>query len=227
MINSVSNPALYGAGSSAPEATSKTNLGKNDFLTLLVTQLKNQDPLSPLQPHEFAAQLAQFSSVEQLSQLNEGMATQSQMTQLVALLSKTNFGASLIGRQVLAVDDQVACTQGVASKVRVEIGGNGGSGTLTLKDKLGRVVATRELGSLPPGMQTLTLPADLPTGTYTYSLQVKGPGDTDVPVQTYTTGVVRGVVLKDGALVLQVGDLEIPLDAITEIVSAPTVTERS
>jgi flagellar basal-body rod modification protein FlgD len=221
MINAVTHPALFG-GSQSTDTTRSQGLGKNEFLTLLVTQLKNQDPLSPLQPHEFAAQLAQFTSVEQLTQLNDAVALQSEMSQLVALLGKTTFGSSLIGRQVLAIDDQVSIEAGAPAKVRVEIGANGGDATLTLKDSTGRVVATRDLGHVGPGLQTLELPGDLPAGHYRYALEVKGPGDTAVPVQTYTSGIVRGLLLKDGSLVLQVGGLEVPLDLITEIVSAPT-----
>lgn len=221
MINAVTHPALFG-GSQSSDITRSQGLGKNEFLTLLVAQLKNQDPLSPLQPHEFAAQLAQFTSVEQLTALNDAVATQSEMSQLVALLGKTTFGTSLIGKQVLAVDDQVSVSAAEQAQVKVEVGANGGAATLTLKDKTGRVVATRDLGNLPPGLQTLKLPADLPPGNYHYSIEVKGPGDTVVPVQTYTSGIVKGLVLKDGALMLQVGDLEVPLDYVTEIVSAPT-----
>ncbi|MBW2659807.1 MAG: flagellar hook assembly protein FlgD, partial [Deltaproteobacteria bacterium] len=55
------------------EINSKTSMGKEDFLTLLVTQLQNQDPLNPDNPTEFTAQLAQFSSLEQLFTLNESM----------------------------------------------------------------------------------------------------------------------------------------------------------
>ncbi|AIS52522.1 flagellar basal-body rod modification protein FlgD [Thermoanaerobacter kivui] len=52
------------------EITSKDQLGKEDFLKLLVTQLKNQDPLSPMDDKEFIAQLAQFSTLEQMQNMN-------------------------------------------------------------------------------------------------------------------------------------------------------------
>lgn len=76
-------------------------LGKEDFLNLLVTQLKNQDPLNPSDPTEFTAQLAQYSSLEQLYNLNESMgafeAVQGESERLSAL--------SLIGKNVVAESD--------------------------------------------------------------------------------------------------------------------------
>ncbi|AAM24657.1 flagellar basal-body rod modification protein FlgD [Caldanaerobacter subterraneus subsp. tengcongensis MB4] len=53
------------------KVTTKSKLGKDDFLMLLVTQLKNQDPLNPVDDKEFLAQLAQFSALEQMQNLNE------------------------------------------------------------------------------------------------------------------------------------------------------------
>ncbi len=63
--------ALLGKSTTATETTSSSILGKDDFLKLLITQLQYQDPMNPLDGTEFAAQLAQFSSVEQLANLNE------------------------------------------------------------------------------------------------------------------------------------------------------------
>ncbi len=60
-------PALLPAGSRS------TNIDKDAFLTLLVTQLKNQDPTNPQSNEEFIAQLATFSSLEQLTQINDGV----------------------------------------------------------------------------------------------------------------------------------------------------------
>ena len=62
--------------SATQRATGNPDLGRDEFLQLLVAQLRNQDPTSPQEGHEFAAQLAQFSTVEQLTQLNATVAAQ-------------------------------------------------------------------------------------------------------------------------------------------------------
>jgi flagellar basal-body rod modification protein FlgD len=214
------NTSTYGAES----AGGRSALGKDEFLRLLVTQLKNQDPLSPLQPHEFAAQLAQFTSVEQLTQVNAGIAQQSELTQLAALVGKTTFGAALIGRQVVAEGNQVIVPATGGARVKIDVGGTGGKATLRVLDKNGREVGKSDLGSLGPGRQTLSLPPGIPPGTYTYRVDVKDAKDHAVPVTTYTVGTVDGVFFKNGQIVLRLGSIEIELDRLAEIETAPTTT---
>jgi flagellar basal-body rod modification protein FlgD len=223
MISPTSSPGLFGAPPTTTNA-SRTSMGKDEFLRLLVTQLQNQDPLSPLQPHEFAAQLAQFSSVEQLTQLNDGMAAQSQLVQLTAMMGQTNFGASLIGHEVLAEGNQVTIPASGSAQIRVDVGAPGGSATLRLLDAAGHEVAKRDMGRLSSGRQTLTLPADLPPGDYHYELTVAGSGDTTIPVTSYTSGVVDRLSFKDGHIYLHIGGVQVLLEDVAEVGSFTSST---
>jgi flagellar basal-body rod modification protein FlgD len=65
-----------------PEGSRSTNIDKDAFLTLLVTQLKNQDPTNPQSNEEFIVQLATFSSLEQLTQINDGVAKMAKFFEL-------------------------------------------------------------------------------------------------------------------------------------------------
>lgn len=72
-IDSINQAATASTGKTTPKSSEDAVMGKQDFLSLLVAQLQNQDPLNPDNPTEFTAQLAQFSSLEQLFTLNESM----------------------------------------------------------------------------------------------------------------------------------------------------------
>jgi flagellar basal-body rod modification protein FlgD len=215
----------YTGPTAATAPVGKANLGKDDFLKLLVTQLKNQDPTSPLQPHEFAAQLAQFTSVEQLTNLNQQFQAQLAAVAGATLASQTNLGASLIGRQVVAKSDMLQVPATGRGQIMVDVGAGGGTGTLTLSDGAGNKLGTFALGEVSGGQQTLTLPAGVPPGTYHYSLSVKSAAGSDVPVTTYTAGVVDGLVFEDGKPMLRMGALTVPLDSIIEV--TPTTTPSS
>ena len=71
-------------------STSSDELGKEQFLQLLVTQLQNQDPLNPMEDQEFIAQMAQFSSLEQLMNLNTSMEGLTDATNNQQMFSATN-----------------------------------------------------------------------------------------------------------------------------------------
>jgi flagellar basal-body rod modification protein FlgD len=186
-------------------------------MSLLLTQLRYQNPLNPLEPQEFAAQLASFSNVEQLSQLNAQLATQTQSVELSTIMTKAAFSSSLVGRNVVASGDKVTIPESGHGSIRIEVGTGGGTATLQLKDSSGRVVAQRDLGTVEGGKQTLSLPSDLPSGTYTYSLEVKSAEGTAVNVATYSMGTVDGVLFRDGQIILEIDGMEISLDDVVEI----------
>ncbi len=223
MITSTSAPGTPLTTSSG-DASQRTALGQDAFLQLLVTQLRNQDPLSPLQPHEFAAQLAQFSSVEQLSHLNDAVTAQAANQQLSTLINKTTLSAAMIGRTVIAEGASVAVPSSGHANVLVDVGGQGGEGTLRVFDKDGREVAARSLGHVAGGRNTFALPGGLAAGAYTYEVSVKAADGADVPVTRYTSGLVDSVSFTSRGILLRVGPLEIPLDAVTELASASTST---
>ena len=84
----------------APEAKKSTELGKDDFLQLLTVQLKFQDPLNPMQDTDFIAQMAQFSSLEQLQNMNQSLDKNLGSDQQLSAAFQSNLITSLVGKTV-------------------------------------------------------------------------------------------------------------------------------
>jgi len=208
-------------GPAAAPAASK-DIDKNAFLKLLVTQLEHQDPMDPSSPEQFAAQLAQFSSLEQLTNLNQLLSAQATANAQNTLATTTSLGASLVGKDVLSVGNQVAVDAGGHAAVTVDVGGSGGSASLTLKDADGNVVASKSLGNVGGGRQHLAADlSNVPPGNYSYAVTVADGSGTSQSVTTYSGGTVDSVSFQDGSIVLHAGGLSLTLDQLAEIGGLP------
>jgi len=108
-------------GSANPYATQE--LDRDAFMQLLVTQLTNQDPLEPVKNEEFIAQLANFSSLEQLETLNENILGMTALNHSNALLSQLTQGSALIGKDVAWIDPDTGLTSsGTVDSVKIKEG---------------------------------------------------------------------------------------------------------
>jgi flagellar basal-body rod modification protein FlgD len=197
-------------------------LGKDEFLRLLVTQMQNQDPMNPMQGEEFAAQLAQFSSLEQLVGIGEQLASQAEMAQLALDGVNAQNAMGTLGRQVTAQGNAVHVPESGEARVTFDVGTGGGSATVRVYDASGREVGSRELGAVPGGRQTVELgdaASKLPPGNYTYKVEVTAAGGGAVPVQTYTVGTIDGVRYGQAGPVLLSGGIEIPLQYVVAVES--------
>jgi len=217
--------------SSAAIGAQGSVLGENDFLKILVTQLQNQDPLNPMDGTAFVAQLAQFSSLEQLIQMNTKVDQQTNASGQAAAASQAALAASLIGRSVEAASDQVQIGDGATQSLTADIGGNGGAATLEILDAGGKVLSTRDLGAIQGGRQTLTWSNDVggvpevQPGVYTCKLTVTASDGSSQTVTTYASGTVDGVDMTSNGIVLRIGKISVPLGAVVTInpaTAAPT-----
>ncbi|MDP6519173.1 MAG: flagellar hook capping FlgD N-terminal domain-containing protein [Planctomycetota bacterium] len=113
-----SNDPLYGGSASGGQT-----LGKDAFMKLLVNQLRYQDPMSPAKNEEFVAQLAQFSSLEQMESLNENIVGLAMLQQSNELMSQLTNSSALIGMSVRFVDPATGeMREGTVDSVRIEDG---------------------------------------------------------------------------------------------------------
>jgi flagellar basal-body rod modification protein FlgD len=212
--------ALAAAGIGSTPSVQPTNpggeLGRDEFLQLLVAQLKNQDPMNPLNAEEFAAQLAQFSSLEQLMNINESI--EAQIDQTGSLIATTNQATALqvVGRDVLAVGNTLDVGEEGKSSIILGVGGEGGEGWVTVYNEDGAEVG-RMWASFEEGGRHELEAFDLDPGRYTYQVELLDEGGSEVEVQTFSRIQINGVRYGPGGPVLTSGDLEIPLSNVVEV----------
>jgi len=139
--------AAYAAQTQAALSTAQKksagNLGIEDFLTLMTTQLKNQDPMKPLEGTEFVAQLAQFGAVSGIQQMQGSIETLASSLRSNQALN----GATMVGREVLARADSFVLTPGTEVKGEVDVPQGAASLQIRITDASGEVV--REITSVP------------------------------------------------------------------------------
>jgi flagellar basal-body rod modification protein FlgD len=136
IASSTATDALRSRGASSASGAPKAELGQDAFLTLMLAQLRNQDPLKPLEPQEFLGQLAQFSSVTGIQGMKDSVAELAGSLRSSQVLE----GATLVGRSVLAVGNaaQLEATGGVSGAVTTPEGAT--SIDVTIKDASGALV---------------------------------------------------------------------------------------
>jgi flagellar basal-body rod modification protein FlgD len=209
------------AGSTAREIVAPGGkMGKEEFLQLLVTQLRNQDPMNPSDPKDFAAQLAQFSTVEQLLNIGDQLeAMQSRDEMLIRTINATS-ALQLIGKSIVTEGNTVDMPANGEMSVRVNASGTGGSGTLVLRDEAGAEVARIALPRVDGGEQNIDLTnlvGQVPQGRYTYSVELTDSAGTPVPVTTFCRMRVDGVKYTTSGPVLSSGGITVALGQVIEI----------
>lgn len=238
------NAAAGASPAATPNASSLTGgqaLGQEEFLKMLVTQLSNQDPLNPLEGHEFAAQLAQFTSVEQLVSLNETLAGQGEMFNLLAetmgesLTSQVDLlgtltdslhrsaAAGLVGQTVEVATTAQPWTGEGSLALSFELDAPGEGVSVIVRDAAGAVMGTFPAGAFEAGRHTLDwdgTDADghrLPPGSYTVALEaVDATGQPFTPI-LQQQGVVDRVSFGPQGVLVWVDGVAVPFSDITSI----------
>jgi flagellar basal-body rod modification protein FlgD len=186
------------------------------FLTLLTTQLKSQNPMDPLDTNQFTQQLVQFASVEQQLKTNDTLS--SLLTSAKA--STTASAATYVGLDVTADGATQNLTNGSASWTLNPA--RAAKATVTIKDENGAVVATKA-ATLQAGAQAFSWDgknaqgATVPDGSYTISVSAQDASGQGVAVSTEISGTVTAVDVSGSAPVLTVGSASVPLSTVKTI----------
>lgn len=225
MVAAVGNSISSQDTSSISSVMNPKGLGKDDFLKLLVAQLKNQDPLKPQDNTEFVAQLAQFSSLEAAMGTNsrlDTLATQNQgmaNTEVVGLVGKT---ATVKGTLLTATGS------GTAVPIGFTLGAQTESTTVSIQNSTGKVIRTIPVGAHAPGFTKINWDGRddqgniMPAGTYAVSVQAKDDKGNTVSVAQETTGLVKSVAFDKGYPVLTLANgMQVPVSDLLKVESSP------
>ncbi|MFW6148131.1 MAG: flagellar hook assembly protein FlgD [Thermodesulfobacteriota bacterium] len=222
---------IYGESGLVDEgpSSSKTQdkLGKDEFLTLLITQLQNQDPLNPLESTEFTQQLAQFNSLEQLFSINDNLAN---IQKALDSQEEDNL-LDLIGKTVKADDDTILVQEGKVVPGSYSLD-EAADVTISVYDSNGSEVRTLQQGALTAGNHDVVWDGRSETGermadgVYTFDVSARNEEGNPVAAHTYTWGEVTGVTYEHLSPYLMIGEKLV--SAHSEILEvANTVQEQT
>ncbi len=195
------------AASNTPSEHS-TSLDQDAFLTILVAQLTHQDPLSPMEDADMTSQLAQFSSLEQLTNINTNIQALGESMSHTDLLSAVSF----IGKEVKAEGYNISIDEGNVSSIYYGFGETVTNIMMNIYDSDGAIIRTVELGSKEAGTYQYEWDGkndagvSMPDGTYGVGILGEDTGGDAVMVTTEVSGTVDAVVNENGTQYLRLKD---------------------
>jgi flagellar basal-body rod modification protein FlgD len=198
---------------------SSLNESYSTFLTLLTTQLKNQDPTSPLDTNAFTQQLVAMTGVQQQLLTN-------QLLQTIAGTSSNGGVASavgLIGKTATAASADAALSGGSANWT-YNLAGDAGAATLTISDSTGKAVYSAPASALTAGDHTFSWNGKdfsgvqrADGGTYTLSIAAADGAGSQIASTISVTGQVGSVTQASGHTLVKIGATSVPLSSITAV----------
>jgi len=229
MIGGIENVSSYEAHQAeAPNTLGSSELGQDSFLKLLVAQMQHQDPLNPQGNEEFIAQLAQFTSLEQLMGVNTALGDLYAATTSMNNASMTQ----LLGRDVTAISDQVPYEGDGPQEIHYDAHDDVALMTVTILDEEGKVVSRVELNDIPKGEASWTWDGkDLhgvqaPEGTYSVAITAFDGSGNPVPVNSLLKGTVNEMSYQTGAPVPFVDGVEIAMASILRVETGGSEASR-
>lgn len=207
------------ASAAAPTQVAGQQLGKDDFLRLLVTQLRNQDPLNPLDQNQFLSQTAQFTALEQLQNINKALgnltatSASSGMTQAAGLLGKTI---------TFSGQDFVLNGSGPVS-LPFTLLGSAGQVQVQVLDQQGSVLRTLNAVPRQPGDYAASWNGQdsagiqVSPGLYHYRVSVLSGSGASNALAVVNQGQMTGFQMRGGTLLYQVGGTVVRPEDVTDV----------
>ncbi len=199
-------------------------LGKDDFLNMLIAQLQHQDPLNPADSTEFTAQLAQFSSLEQLSNIHDSL---EHMEQFQASLTHSQ-AVSYIGKEITATGSGLLLEEGQPATCHFELAAKAAMTAVSVYDASGGFVSSFETGTLNAGRQSTTWDGldfngnQMPPGVYQFEIQAVDATDESVAVTPLMHALVTGVSFRDNTAYLMTDLQKVAMQDVIDVFEAPS-----
>jgi flagellar basal-body rod modification protein FlgD len=193
-------------------------MGKDDFLKMLTIQLKYQDPLDPMSNDQFASQLAQFSQLEALNNINDNITTEI----LVSQSMNNSFMVNMIGKDVMSYGDSVTLGPNGAN-IDFYLYGDANSVKVIVSDEHGKEIAVINQTGLRAGDRRVswdgkTKEGDLAKqGSYNFRVEAYNKDGVLIPTETMNNGIVTGVTYEGGTPYLIVNGSYINLGDIVSV----------
>lgn len=217
------SPVATDSNGATRQTGSLQQLGKDDFLQLLITQMENQDPMEPMSNEESIAQLAQFSTLEQMNNIADGISTSNDLD-LLQMQSLNNVMASgLIGKDAKASYDGIYYDHSKPAVINYTLSSSVDKVEFSITDESGNVIRTLTQDGGNEGVNSIEWDGKDSFGNRVdegyYSIKAKASlsdGTTFSP-NLSLVGTVESVIYRDSAAFLRINGTEIPLGAVSAV----------
>ena len=220
----MNNVTFLNSGSTQQAApTTNKTMGKDDFLQLLITKLSYQDPLNPMQDEDFVAQLAQFSSLEQMENMNANLRDNLQYNYLLSQTISNTMSTSLIGRTVKAESDMLHLSTGGTSDIRMNLQDSASKVTVTIYDGNGTAIRTITQENLSKGDVVIEWDGQddsgiqVVSGDYWIEANAVDHNGGSFKPDMYVEGKVDRVTYSNGVAYFDIEGQSVPLSAVREV----------
>ncbi|KPP96476.1 MAG: flagellar basal-body rod modification protein FlgD [Bacteroidetes bacterium HLUCCA01] len=206
----------------AQNAGKGKEMGQQQFLQLLVAQMRHQDPTNPMNGSEFASQLAQFNSVEQLINVNTGIQSLQESQDVMSAGLTNSLAASLTGKEVKAYTDGLYLPQGEAAQVNYRLASSANEVTIVIRNQTGAEVRRETVKSMPSGDNMWQWDGRnnsgdrMADGNYTVSIEATA-GENPVNVLPFVEGIASKVSYSAEGVFLTVNGVPVHISDVEEI----------
>ncbi|MDI6402768.1 flagellar hook capping FlgD N-terminal domain-containing protein [Balneolaceae bacterium ANBcel3] len=220
-IQSINSQTSAAFRSSDPNK--RNEMGQQQFLQLLVAQMRHQDPINPLDGAEFASQLAQFNSVEQLINVNEGLGRLFESQKAMNAGLNNSMATSLAGKPVKALTSSIHLPPGESTSIQFKLNNTAAKVDVVIMNESGREVRRESLQNLVASDHQWTWDGRndagqrMADGNYYVAIEATSDDGSKVDALTYIEGIATKVRYTGDGVKLTVNGVDIPIGDVQEV----------